>query len=326
MGELLELFMVSAVTALLVNRFILFLLGYPSIGGSKLHIAHMLWGGLLMLIGLILVFVFLGYRVRQLASIVAGAGFGLFIDELGKFITRDNNYFFQPTIALIYLIFVILFIIFRSLSSQRRLSQQEYLMNALSLSEETIMIDLSSIERQQALSYLEKADQSNPLVKALTEALNSTKTVDSDNRAWLKKWADGVVNFYNKLIHLPYAAKVIDGVFIIKALIFPLLLILGPIDSLKNGISGKLDWMTVLELISSLVAGAYVLAGVLKIKKSRLKAYELFSKSLLIDIFITQFFAFYVSQFQTLYVLAINVALYFAVRFLIQQEKRKLVT
>ncbi len=37
----------------------------PELGGHGLHIAHLLWGG-------------------------------FFIDELGKFITQDNDYFFKP--------------------------------------------------------------------------------------------------------------------------------------------------------------------------------------------------------------------------------------
>ena len=46
---------------------------------------------------------------------IAGAGFGTFIDELGKFITRDHDYFFRPTAGLLYVIFVLLFLAFRAL-------------------------------------------------------------------------------------------------------------------------------------------------------------------------------------------------------------------
>ena len=38
-----------------------------------------------------------GQTRQALAAIVGGAGFGTFIDELGKFITSDNDYFFRPT-------------------------------------------------------------------------------------------------------------------------------------------------------------------------------------------------------------------------------------
>jgi hypothetical protein len=44
----LDLFVVGGVSAVLAIRFILRITGYPSLGGARFHIAHMLWGGLLM--------------------------------------------------------------------------------------------------------------------------------------------------------------------------------------------------------------------------------------------------------------------------------------
>ena len=49
-GRYLDLFVVGGVSAVLAIRFILRITGYPSVGGARFHIAHMLWGGLLMLI------------------------------------------------------------------------------------------------------------------------------------------------------------------------------------------------------------------------------------------------------------------------------------
>src|SRR5215210_806359 len=130
-GDLLETFLIGAVGAVLAIRFYLELTGYPQVGGGGLHIAHMLWGGLGMVIAIVLLTAFLGRRIQHTAALLGGIGFGTFIDELGKFITSDNNYFFQPTIALIYLIFVVIFLVMRALERRQHLTEPEYLANAL---------------------------------------------------------------------------------------------------------------------------------------------------------------------------------------------------
>jgi hypothetical protein len=75
---------------------------YPQVGGSKLHIAHVLWGGLLLLAALLTTLSFLSPAAKPLAATAGGVGFGLFIDEVGKFVTKDVNYFYRPAIAIIY--------------------------------------------------------------------------------------------------------------------------------------------------------------------------------------------------------------------------------
>src|SRR5262249_13193460 len=56
--------------------------------------------------------------------------FGWFIDELGKFITRDVNYFFQPTIALIYTVFITMYLVFRGIQ-RREYNADEAVLNGL---------------------------------------------------------------------------------------------------------------------------------------------------------------------------------------------------
>src|SRR5665647_2965697 len=64
----------------------------------------------LVLLAVMLLLAFLDRSVQQLAAVVAGLGFGTFIDEIGKFVTADNDYFYRPAVALIYDLFVATFL------------------------------------------------------------------------------------------------------------------------------------------------------------------------------------------------------------------------
>jgi hypothetical protein len=99
---------VAFVITLLGTRLFLELTNYPQIAPGKLHIAHVLWGGLFMLVGSIIVLIYRNQSMLTLGSILTGVGWGLFIDELGKFVTADNDYFFKPVAPVIYLIFLCL--------------------------------------------------------------------------------------------------------------------------------------------------------------------------------------------------------------------------
>src|ERR1700737_3206133 len=156
-GPLLETFLVSAVASVLGVRFFLGATGYPRLGGGGLHIAHMLWGGALMVAAVLVLLGYLGHRIRRAAAVLAGIGFGLFIDELGKFITSDNNYFYRPAIALIYVVFVLLFLWWRSLERHRVWDEETYLANALMLLQDAALHDLDPREKYHLLQWLRRS-------------------------------------------------------------------------------------------------------------------------------------------------------------------------
>ena len=100
--DLIDTFVVSSVVTIIITRLYLLLTGFPTVGGSNFHIAHVLWGGALLTIALLMGM--LATKMDKLpVAVVGGTGFGLFIDEVGKFVTHDNNYFYKDAFYLMYL-------------------------------------------------------------------------------------------------------------------------------------------------------------------------------------------------------------------------------
>ncbi|RPJ50424.1 MAG: hypothetical protein EHM21_05000, partial [Chloroflexi bacterium] len=99
--------LVSFAASVVLTRTSLQLTGYPQLGNSQLHIAHVLWGGLLLFIASLLPLILSNRWVFNLTAILSGVGVGLFIDEVGKFITQTNDYFFPPAAPIIYAFFLI---------------------------------------------------------------------------------------------------------------------------------------------------------------------------------------------------------------------------
>jgi hypothetical protein len=215
-GDLLEIFLVSAVVSILIIRFYLMLTGYPQIGGGSLHIAHMLWGGLLMLFALVFVFSFAGKKVLKITAVVGGIGFGTFIDELGKFITNDNDYFFQPTIALLYVLFIILFFTFRFIQHNKPLSQKEYLINALRLLEDAVIKDLGLVEKKKLILYLEKAHTDETLTKHLRSLAHEIKTSSGESNIFSRMYMKCYQLFYS-LFKSPFVKISVQMLFTLQA-------------------------------------------------------------------------------------------------------------
>ncbi len=130
----LQAFVLSGVVTVLAVRAYLQATDYPQLGGGGLHIAHVLWGGLLLGVGLGIPLVFLGDGSRTAGAVVGGIGFGLFIDEVGKFVTARTDYFYAPAAAIIYVAFALLVLLVQAVrgrTGRSRLTPPERTANAL---------------------------------------------------------------------------------------------------------------------------------------------------------------------------------------------------
>jgi hypothetical protein len=167
------LFLVIAGFAVSVaaTRWFLALTGYPKVGGGGLHIAHMLWGGLLLVVAATLPLVFVGRRVLMVSAVAGGVGVGLFIDEIGKFITESNDYFFAPAAPLIYGALLLLSAVWLVVARGRSASVHDDLQAGVEAMREAADGQLTPAGRDRALARLERAGaDADPDRAALAEA------------------------------------------------------------------------------------------------------------------------------------------------------------
>lgn len=228
-GSLLESFFISAVVAILVIRLYLRLAaGTPATTQltirvatettvADLHFAHVLWGGLLMLAALVLALAFLSHSARELTAILGGIGFGAFIDELGKFVTRDNNYFFQPSIALIYLTLVLLFIVIRVLQRPRPLSPRSALANALEVTKLSVIRDAGPEDRAHALGLLTRCPPQDPVVDMVRRALHHMEGVPQRQPHLLGQAKKLLSYWYQRLARTWWFPSAVVAFFIFQA-------------------------------------------------------------------------------------------------------------
>ena len=149
--------LVSFAIAVVGTRAFLELTGYPQIGNSTLHIAHVLWGGLALFASTLIMMIYANRWAFTIGAILSGIGVGLFIDEIGKFITQDNDYFFPLAAPLIYAFFVLtVFVYLRTRRMQLPAARQD-LHEALDLMHEVLENDLDSDERDRLISSLRRA-------------------------------------------------------------------------------------------------------------------------------------------------------------------------
>jgi hypothetical protein len=316
---LFESFFVAAVVSFLGIRWFLALTDYPRIGSNGIHIAHMLWGGLLMLLALLLLLAFLDRSVGHVAAVVAGLGFGTFIDEIGKFVTADNDYFYRPAVALVYAAFVAAFLVARTFVGQRRLTHREALANALHRLAESADGPIEPDDRARIARLLALADPQaagTTLIERYLTGLPGTAERTSLIEAIARRVADG----YEAVMATQWAERALT----MAVIAYGALAVVGVAliaTSAGNGTRSDVSTAaTVTQLGSTIVGAALVGRGVISLPSSRIVAYRWFMRGILVWILITQMFVFYSSQLAGLGGLVVDLVAYGSLRFAMVRE------
>jgi hypothetical protein len=166
--------LITFAVSVISTRLFLQITGYPQIGNSVLHIAHALWGALLLLVGVLFPLILDNRWAFILSATCSGLGIGLFIDELGKFITRQNDYFYPPAAPLIYAFFLLLVLLFFLVRRAGEKNPRAELYRALEDINELIDNNLDPRELEILLARLKIAKEAHqPHVAGLASAIDA---------------------------------------------------------------------------------------------------------------------------------------------------------
>ena len=154
--------LVSFAMTVIATRWFLELTGFPRIGGGELHIAHALWGGAAMAVAAVLPILLAGRLVYLASAALAGAGIGLFIDEVGKFITAENDYFYPAAAPIIYATFLVAVLVWLRARREGESDPRAQLLSALELLEESVEGDLQRAELHELRTRLSAASDRAP--------------------------------------------------------------------------------------------------------------------------------------------------------------------
>jgi hypothetical protein len=318
--QLLEGFFVAAVASFLGIRWFLAATGYPRIGANGIHIAHMLWGGLLMLLALLLLLAFLDRSIQQAAAVIAGLGFGTFIDEIGKFVTADNNYFYRPAVSLAYGLFVIAFLVARTFVGQHRTTEHEALANALGMLGAAPDGPLEPEDRARIARLLDLVEPGSTRARLARQYLAEIPG-EAERHSVFEVVGRRIAVAYEDVMARPWAARALTT----AVLAYAALAVAGAVlvaMSMPVGESNETIETAKIAQIGSTIAGAVlVVRGVTRLPSSRYDAYQWFMRGFLVWILVTQVFIFYSSQLAGLTGLAVDLVAYAALRLAVIREQ-----
>ncbi|WP_431933898.1 hypothetical protein [Micromonospora sp. RP3T] len=304
----LQAFVLSGVVTVLAVRAYLQATNYPQLGGGGLHIAHVLWGGLLLVVGLGIALVFLGGGPRTAGAVVGGVGFGLFIDEVGKFVTARTDYFYAPAAAIIYVAFALLVLLtqaVRGRTGRARLTPAERTANALDL----VLSGLpGGLTDRRRIAVLRLVQGTGPATEAaLAQVLDAVPRREPPpvhlwqrGAAWARRlvaWAVG----RRWLVWPVVVWLVVEPVATVVAVV---------VDGVTGALDQEREWGAVLGVsATALVTAVLSLRAAWLLRRDRTEAFRLFKLAILVDLLFGQVFNFTVNQFGAVSAVALDLAL-----------------
>jgi hypothetical protein len=261
--------LVSCALTVALTRLFLVLTGYPQVGGSTYHIAHALWGGLALFAAGIIAVVVENRDSAYVVALLTGIGFGLFVDEVGKFITQHNDYFFPLAAPIVYASLLLILAVSEFAGRRQLRSPRAHLLAVISLSQTLADGTVTSTELTAMTEHIRRArqgvldDASAALLDgiegamALADRIDDTLTFGARLRrrtsATLDRWLP--VERSRRLARLAMAAFCVFGLVQLSVLVWAIAspgglttLLVRRVHDIPVGLLGQVMQLSVLGL------------------------------------------------------------------------------
>lgn len=316
-----ETFLFAAVATVLITRAYLTLAGFPQIGGGELHVAHAVWGGLLMGLVIVALVISRGNSVKMRGALLGGIGFGLFIDEIGKFVTRDVDYFFEPTIAIMYLVFVAFYLGVRAFLQFRRLTDSRRLATGLDALSDQARGQLRQPQRDLAMALIDDITDTrlSSVAAKVRAALANDATGKTRSEHRLARWRDSLSLWVDSVLAGRATRRIVLGFFIVQAALSVAQIIYFTVR--RAGIESGEAAGSVATISNGVVTGLVIVGVVLLLRDHYLAALRLLRAAIVINLLVGQVFLFASEQFGALTGFAISLVMLAVLRRAIRQEE-----
>ena len=200
-------------------------------------------------------------------------------------------------------------------------------MNALRVLEEAVLNDMDRAEKKHFAALLRRADQNDEITIQLKNLLNEIDAIPTQPSR-MRKLYKLFSHYYRTVTTWRYFPLAIILFFVIKStsdiltVTYFYVTYFSDPTSLFSSIQSSLIMVTWGQILSTTAATIFVILGAVTFKFSRNKAYFFFKQSLLITIFLTQFFLFYLEEFHALTGLITNLLLLIGIDYMIDEERK----
>jgi hypothetical protein len=312
--------LVTFALSVVTLRGVLRLTGYAQIGNDTVHIAHVLWGGLALFAAALLLLTVANRWALVLGAVLSGGGVGLFIDEVGKFVTQSNDYFTPAAAPIIYALFLATVLVYLRVRRPPGRDARGEMYRALEqmtgvLDREMSRHDLNVLaQRLSQLQTTAKDEPARRLAAAMADYVEAERPLIVEpppGRVQLvltavRSWARRVFTRPRLRVFLIFAL-VAGGVYAVLDMALLAFLAIAPASSvtefLRSLVSpgelaalGDKIWFSVRAVLEGGVGAAMLAGGVLIALRREARGLSIAVAALIVDLTVVNLLVFYQDQ------------------------------